>query len=519
MEEVGELPSKDTSGDTRRTQRNYDKCEQCRNDRKKCERDDPVSVCARCAKLGHDCSPSSKVNRKRKRGPLARNSDVLPNSINGAQEPDLEAAPLSNQTMVQWNFDQGVAMGSLTYGSCVNTMAQKLFARARRDIETCMALERAPTRVLVTSSQQKCQNLHDRLSSQIDHLWHDQIHGNSSFHTQRHIAATNPSDEILQSFDPESRDNIALICSANIFNLSQPIGTQFRGPVRNRVKELPQSYYLHAEAALKDLMTSISQESDERWSGYYQEYGSVVRKHGPFPASHIAFLNMDYEAAFQLWQNTQGEGIVVDILGRSFPHLVAEAGNSDLLGRMSPEVLKAVGYDARGLSLLDLGVIGDSTWFVSIVISKKIVDHPVTEAMQRAIIGRRLQMIKLLLKPLELISWDEAFKLNILAELAGQNDFFKERDELERLMPAQTKPQAALNDLDALASQLNSDELIIAGASSFDSTDMSPWSPLHGFPNGSGIFDGSEYTSSQSSRVDAGGGFHDDPYAQLYPPS
>lgn len=93
-----------------------------------------------------------------------------------------------------------------------------------------------------------------------------------------------------------------------------------------------------------------------------------------FPPSHIAYWNGAKDSAIELWRRSMGPwwldpprtgtytacpDSTADVLGRTFPQIVAEAGDFETLGNMSayirPETIFAK-LDARGLSLCALAI-------------------------------------------------------------------------------------------------------------------------------------------------------------------
>lgn len=489
--------------------RNYFKCHQCRNDGKKClpEHRGPLQRCQRCTRLGHLCGPPERARR----GGRAEAEQEMTEAYGEVPSPTQ-----------QWMLGYGANFGHLSLSIAISDTVQRLFMRAKSDVGHCLKFEISEGQGRRTESAQRCHNLYWLMRVQLQHLQDHQMFGIASSQPQRNMVFSNAFSEPMHSVDPESGDFFVTLCTANILKPYQPAGWPNQGHVRNSVFELPAEYYKATEVAIRDFMASISRDSAGRWSlPHYAEYDAAIHANGPFPASFIAYWNLDREVAFKLWESESlRRGQVIDVLGRDFAHIVAEAGDSQLLTKINWWSRKTAGRDARGLSLLDLAIIGDSAAIVEMAIAQELVQGPFTQATQRAIVGGRVDIAaNHLVRHLTSSSHYDFTEINFLADLAGEKGFSDLQVKLEAVNLQESSSQQAIGDLDNLYFHLGSDEAVIPDDSLSTFSDMSGlrMMPSLQFTQSSSF--GSDYTVPESPLNDQNTVGFNAQYAQPFSPS
>lgn len=428
------------------TQRVYIKCDRCRHDRKKCEFTKGNAICKRCEALNHECTGPKKADKKVGTKRKADEAEDVMNQLVredgttktiASEQPSVEDRPMPKRNA---NYGRGL------HGMAVNVGAQRLYTQTRSVLKNSMSFEKPSDPHLITPTCQKSQELLNHIDRQLGQLQACLISGFDGLQPQRRCPESQKSiEEAAQMVDPESGEPVVVLCTANIHPPHEPASTQFRGRVHNTFKELPMEYYLHTEKAVSSLIASIPQDNSEEWAAHCRRYTSVSRKHGPFPAFVIAWLNLDTKTAYKLWLDTVKEGTVVDILGRSFMHIVTESGDP-CLNEMPPEFLKYAEVDGRDLCLLDLAIIGNGSSIVIKLIEEGYDFPPFTRAMQRALLGNRPEIARAHL--LEHLSWSEEFELDILAALAHEKGFTDLENAINKVVPYQPTvkdAQASLN--------------------------------------------------------------------------
>lgn len=177
----------------------------------------------------------------------------------------------------------------------------------------------------------------------------------------------------------------------------------------------------------------------------------------PFPPSHLAYWNHDRTSANLLWQRAGFANIWTDILGRSYAHIVVEAGDIQTLSHIGSlsddEAIRCAGIDAQGRSLLavaamlgnqdaftickdrcadrrpktartgqsllDLAIRAGSRTIVRKMLEEKVVDPPYIQMLETAIeLGRR-SIAEDLLPWIEAEAWQNSKHVEKLATLAG----------------------------------------------------------------------------------------------------
>lgn len=448
MEEAGHHLPADPTTSTCKTKRNYLKCDRCRHDRKPCEFTEGFPTCKRCSDLHHECSGAKRAERK---AGTKRKADEVAEGTNEAAEEDVVSQTTTTDGTLtatdRPTSKRSTGCGKMLYGMAVNNTAQKLYNRTQSDLKNTMTFEKPSIPHLATSSCRKSQELLNHASNRLKQLQDCSMSGFDGLQPKRR--PTEAQDQVGESSQPidfESGAAIIMLCTANVHTPHESVGTQFRGHVHDTFKELPKDYYLHTAKAVKNLMASIPQDDSDEWAEHRRQYGYVSRNHGPFPAFVIAWLNLDVDTAYDLWLDTVKEGTVVDVLGRSFMHLVAESGDPNPLNKMPPNFLEDAKLDGRDLSLLDLAIIGNGSSIVIKLIGENHAHPPFTRAVQRAILGNRPDLARAHL--MEHLCWSTDGELGDLANLAHDHDFIALRDEIRQMMPHRFTPQDALIGLD-----------------------------------------------------------------------
>lgn len=274
------------------------------------------------------------------------------------------------------------------YTLAVSIAAQRLFTRCRQDNKTChdFLLPSLPdaTNLIV----QKLQQLDKRLDCLIRDLHVYQLYGHQKSWSCREDAQGLSNLDIMSSIDRKSGDFKVLLCSAKVLDHSPRKVSKDLKHVTECINKFDKDYYKSTENAIRHLMDLIPRtDAKEELSFRCDE---VV---DGFPASHIAYLNGDKEAALSLWaESIARSGSNVDILGRTFPQLVAEAGDAELLERVGTLSLGNISPDKRGFSLLALAIVSDNETIVKRILNENIAFLNFTEEMQRAIRTNRPQM-------------------------------------------------------------------------------------------------------------------------------
>lgn len=157
---------------------------------------------------------------------------------------------------------------------------------------------------------------------------------------------------------PTSQDNDdarVLTCTANILNTSR------RNSLQPGLGD-----YSTLERQIEDLMRT-SQHAQTHTASPLNPGVSSILEHTAwsFPATHIAYLNNDKDTAFELWrQSPTVDFDAVDILGRTFLHLLIESGDEEMTKRIASHDANAIssaGCDKLGLSPLDFAT-GSNNW-------------------------------------------------------------------------------------------------------------------------------------------------------------
>ncbi|KAK5074931.1 hypothetical protein LTR64_001136 [Lithohypha guttulata] len=113
------------------------------------------------------------------------------------------------------------------------------------------------------------------------------------------------------------------------------------------------------------------------------QLSAVVQLKSSFPACHIAYWNGDKQAAVELWKQTSCD---IDILGRTFAHVVAEAGDLKMMQEIyaiCPRALRYAGADLRGLTVFALTIARGSPECCNFMLEIRPDVPSVTEAGPR----------------------------------------------------------------------------------------------------------------------------------------
>lgn len=111
--------------------------------------------------------------------------------------------------------------------------------------------------------------------------------------------------------------------------------------------------YLDAEQKLLKLLQALDLSSALSPDLCQLLHGTGLDLTRAFPACHIAFWNGDWDIAFELWKARRW---ATDMMGRGFPHIVAEVGNLHMLKRINSYCntsLVGSWSDVRGFSVLE----------------------------------------------------------------------------------------------------------------------------------------------------------------------
>lgn len=148
-----------------------------------------------------------------------------------------------------------------------------------------------------------------------------------------------------------SREDVLVVnaCVSNILSRSkqQTLQDRFGVPMQDLMW-----WYKDTEDKVRRLLEALDLSS-----ALYQDMAIILRDAAinlkkAFPACHIAFWNGDGDVAFALWAV---DPWATDLLGRGFPHIVAEAGNLYMLQRIDSYCKAALTHtwsDVRGLTIL-----------------------------------------------------------------------------------------------------------------------------------------------------------------------
>lgn len=356
--------------------RNYEKCQQCRRDHKPCLRhsQSPSEKCERCTRLGHKCGPLVKAKAK---GRPKTNLDTDDERKRTCRTSATCVCPFQTALSKGWLLDRIPNLGRATYSLAVNATAQRMFERYCSDLQVCLRSRLSSLRTLVDDTIKRCEWFKDSLKWFISQLHRHQLFGHQELWSQdEDIQSLSGKGSIYSSLDHSSGDFKVLVCSANV--LSNPIHeSPHRTGIRECFKGLPVEYYKSTELALKTFIESIfgNITGEENQSSCADSISSADRCR-IFPASHIAYLNMDREAAFELWNASNPmPDLHTDILGRTLPHIAAEAGDTKLLESMDVQLLRKVKSDRRGFTLLDLAKISRSPATINFIVKNDIVPH------------------------------------------------------------------------------------------------------------------------------------------------
>ncbi|KAJ9652478.1 hypothetical protein H2198_008263 [Neophaeococcomyces mojaviensis] len=148
-----------------------------------------------------------------------------------------------------------------------------------------------------------------------------------------------------RSTEQTSAANAAIIANcvqytSEVSRASVPVSERNQKPLRQRMEE-----YRKAEFNIRHLLQN-------QFFCLAADIGPFVDINNGLPASHIAYLNGDKEAALELWKASRWG---TDLLGRTFPHIVAEEGDLDVLHIIQNYdvfTLKNSRPDIRGLTVL-----------------------------------------------------------------------------------------------------------------------------------------------------------------------
>lgn len=117
----------------------------------------------------------------------------------------------------------------------------------------------------------------------------------------------------------------------------------------------------HIENLLQDIRPSDNNASSAVTPGGLEN--PTLQELGSFSAAHIAHLNRDRRIAMQLWDRPSDHLSGIDVLGRSFVHIVAASGDLWSMKKIlehSPRAVKLAHPDQLGLYPIDLASDGDS---------------------------------------------------------------------------------------------------------------------------------------------------------------
>ncbi|KAK5094542.1 hypothetical protein LTR70_004073 [Exophiala xenobiotica] len=200
------------------------------------------------------------------------------------------------------------------------------------------------------------------------------------------------------------------------------------------------------------------------------------------PASHLAYWNRDKDTALQLWEQSSTRRIDLDLLGRTFAHIVADAGDCETMMRISDSVsdqsfirdvtsdrfgrsllmiaaasgnrhlfTTLLGHDADtrtaqfGPSLLDLAQAAGSLFIVKKIINDNIVLPSYTVATDNTIRAGQEDIAQCFHRWLDIENQDVIDTLAALAEGYGMPNLCH---ELRNITGHKATPSNAVNDLD-----------------------------------------------------------------------
>lgn len=262
----------------------------------------------------------------------------------------------------------GVDFSPVVYGWAVNHAAQKLLTRCDQDVEILHnKFDAMSNQGEATSFLVEClRSLRKTLRLCIDRLHHQQLFGSQKM-KDHHYTCKSPVTSI-QNW--RSNEYKVLACSANVLI-----------PFTSQLK-LPVDYYESTQDVLGEFMSSIFGNNIEAdILPYHANNEPLLWPRRPFPACHIAYLNMDRDLALELWTRNLNMSTDSDLLGRSFVQLVAEAGDFDLLWRMTDSLPKDNKFDTWAFLHLNPVMTNES----ALMVEKILDEHLMSRVCPRAV--------------------------------------------------------------------------------------------------------------------------------------
>ncbi|KAJ9653121.1 hypothetical protein H2198_007671 [Neophaeococcomyces mojaviensis] len=110
--------------------------------------------------------------------------------------------------------------------------------------------------------------------------------------------------------------------------------------------------------------------------------------HLSFPAQHIALMNSSQDVAMQLWLESKTRESDVDLLARTFLHLVVERSDLNLLttiAKSCPDAIKTPRLDLFGLSLLGTSALHGNQSAFSVLLGYDACTEPREEVFELAL--------------------------------------------------------------------------------------------------------------------------------------
>lgn len=316
------------SPERHRQPRNFMRCQKCRKDRKRCTLDDPTlpdSACTRCLRKRWRCSGQVR----------AQNTHNTP----GAFLPK-RITILAARLLLRSCLDANRRLKDLIYPWPTGTSGEKpKSSTLQRDFGLLASRLDLQMRELDTILNQLggC----DR-SLESDPVQNAQqiVDGSAPFRACiEHIK--------LQGDDGEASGRVSRVASG--------------------VSPSPNHYILLSNTICQLLCTHCPGTGGSSNTGT----GSFVSINKGLPPSHVAYLNGNKDMAVDLWcwavcqsysldqTQTVHADLVVDLIGRTFPQLVAEAGDFETLRKIADrggDTMLHANHDGRGLSLLALAM-------------------------------------------------------------------------------------------------------------------------------------------------------------------
>lgn len=303
------------------------RCSHCKKDHAKCEDHETDWRCKLCVKKGRSCT----VRR--------RAGSETTSSGNGSEFTATILAILGLLNLCQLQCDK---IYSIIYPfPCVNPF-DLTSAFLSQSWALSSSLRSVASAIRIQNSAFGFISQHVLMSQYAiwTGIFFHQLHQNLAYHPHR-------SAEAISTANAEDISS----CVQHILNPSQ--GANF--PYQPHQSALYQRIerYRKTDWNVKHFLQS---RCIEMALAFVAEFSAVVQLNSHFPACHIAYWNGDKQAAFELWKQTPCD---IDILGRTFAHIVAEAGDLRMMQEVyaiCPGALRHAGADLRGLTVFALTI-------------------------------------------------------------------------------------------------------------------------------------------------------------------